>query len=294
MKVYISADIEGITGVTHWDETNIQKDESETSREQMTAEVSAACEGALQAGATEIWVKDAHWTGRNINHAKLPQEARLVRGWGPHPLMMVQELDGSFQGAAFIGYHSRAGANTSPLAHTITGKYASIKINDLYASEFLIHSYAAAFLKVPSLFVSGDKGICDEAVQLIPGIETVAVKEGIGDFDSEHPSQACDLPNPLRDGKSLSRRPGWLPPGTPGLILKWKSPTRNISMPISLAFSRALNRLAPLQSSSKARIISKCFAFFSSRTRFQLTWDGYKGARDVRRCRADQEIAQEI
>lgn len=181
MKIFISADIEGITGVTHWDETNLEKDESDFFREQMTAEVAAACEGALQAGATEICVKDAHWTGRNINAAKLPHEVRLVRGWGPHPLMMVQGLDASFQGVAFIGYHSRAGAGTSPLAHTMAGKFVHIKINDRYASEFLIHCYAAAFLKVPSLFVSGDKGICDEAIQLIPGIETVAVKEGIGD-----------------------------------------------------------------------------------------------------------------
>ena len=181
MKIYISADIEGVTGVTNWDETELHKEDSQFAREQMTAEVVAACEGAIQAGASEIWVKDAHWTGRNINPAKLPHEVRLVRGWGPHPLMMVQELDGSFQGVVIIGYHSRAGAGSSPLAHTMTGKFGHIKINDRYASEFLIHSYAAATLKVPSLFVSGDKGICDEAVQLIPGIETVAVKEGVGD-----------------------------------------------------------------------------------------------------------------
>jgi D-amino peptidase len=192
MKIFISADIEGITGITHWDETDIQKDESDQFREQMTAEVAAACEGALQAGATEIWVKDAHWTGRNINPAKLPQEARLVRGWGPHPLMMVQELNESFQGVAFIGYHSRAGAGNSPLAHTISGKYSKIKINDRYASEFLIHAYAASFLKVPSLFLSGDKGICDEAIQLIPGIETVPVKEGVGDSTVNiHPELAA-------------------------------------------------------------------------------------------------------
>jgi D-amino peptidase len=181
MKIFISADIEGVTGTTHWDETDLQKEESKLAREQMTAEVAAACEGALQAGATEIWVKDAHWTGRNIVAAKLPKEARLIRGWGPNPYMMVQELDESFQATAFIGYHSRAGAGSSPLAHTMTGKFASVKINERYASEFLIHAYAAAYLKVPSLFVSGDKGICEEAMQIIPGIEVVPVKEGIGD-----------------------------------------------------------------------------------------------------------------
>jgi D-amino peptidase len=208
MKIFISADIEGVTGVTHWDETNLQKDESELCREQMTAEVAAACEGALQAGATEIWVKDAHWTGRNIIQGKLPHEVRLVRGWGPDPFMMVQELDGSFRGVAFVGYHSRAGAGSSPLAHTMTGKFVHVKINDQYASEFLIHCYAAAFLKVPSLFVSGDKGICDEAVQFIPKIETVAVKEGIGDSTVNiHPDLATSR---IRSGmeKAVRGEPG--------------------------------------------------------------------------------------
>jgi D-amino peptidase len=181
MKIFISADIEGVTGATHWDETNLQKEESLLFREQMTAEVLAACEGALQGGATEILVKDAHWTGRNIIAAKLPKEARLIRGWAPHPLMMVQGLDESFQGVAYVGYHSRAGAGSSPLAHTLTGKYVNIRINDQYASEFMIYAYAAASFRVPSLFLSGDKGICEEAMQLIPGIETVAVKEGLGD-----------------------------------------------------------------------------------------------------------------
>jgi D-amino peptidase len=180
MKVYISADIEGITGVTHWDETDLQKADSNTPREQMTAEVVAACEGAIQAGATEIWVKDAHDSGRNIIASRLPQEARLIRGWSGHPFMMLQELNDTFQGVVLIGYHARAGAAASPLAHTMTGNIARLTINDRYASEFLIHAYVAAFLKVPVVFVSGDKGLCDEVALFNPHIGTVAVKEGIG------------------------------------------------------------------------------------------------------------------
>lgn len=181
MKVYVSADIEGATGVTHWDETELNKEDSKVAREQMTAEVVAACDGALSAGATEIWIKDAHDTGRNLIAAKLPQEARLIRGWTGHPLSMVQELDNSFAAAMMIGYHSRAGAGTSPLAHTMTGKLAYITLNGLYASEFLIHAYAAASLHIPVVFVSGDKGLCDDVTQLNPHIATVAVKEGIGE-----------------------------------------------------------------------------------------------------------------
>jgi D-amino peptidase len=181
LKIYISADIEGITGVTHWDETELHKEDSKVFREQMTAEVVAACEGALQAGATEIWVKDAHDTGRNLIASKLPKEARLIRGWTGHPFMMVQELDSSFAAVMMIGYHSRAGAGTSPLAHTMTGKLAHITVNGRYASEFLIHAYAAASMQIPVAFVSGDKGLCDDVAQLNPHIATVAVKEGIGE-----------------------------------------------------------------------------------------------------------------
>ncbi len=191
MKVYISADIEGVTGVTHWDETELTRAESSLFREQMTAEVAAACEGALEAGATEIWVKDAHDSARNINAAKLPKEAKLIRGWSGHPFQMMQELDNSFQAACLIGYHSRAGMGTSPLAHTMTGMLTRVTINGQPSSESLISIYAAASVHVPVVFLSGDKGLCDEIRGFNPHIATVAVKEGIGNSTvSLHPEVA--------------------------------------------------------------------------------------------------------
>jgi D-amino peptidase len=194
MKIFISADIEGVTGTTHWDETELDKAEYASAREQMTAEVAAACEGALQAGATEIWVKDAHDSARNLIASKLPHEARLVRGWAPDPLMMMQELDETFQAAALIGYHSRAGANTSPLSHTMTGAWVRISVNGCDVSEFLLNTYTAAMLKVPVVFVSGDKGLCAEVAGLNPAIGTVAVKEGIGNSTINiHPELATNL-----------------------------------------------------------------------------------------------------
>lgn len=176
MKIFISADIEGITGTTHWDEaTKTSPDFAEFS-EQMTAEVAAACEGAFSAGATEIYIKDAHATARNLIATNLPQETQLIRGWSEHPYSMVQELDSAFDAVLMIGYHSRAGSDENPLAHTISGKASAIKINNLFASEFLIHTYAAALVDVPVVFLSGDEGICTEAKSILPEISTVAVK----------------------------------------------------------------------------------------------------------------------
>jgi D-amino peptidase len=191
MKVFISADIEGVTGVTHWDETDLDKPVCMAACEQMTAEVVAACKAALDHGADEILIKDAHDSGRNIIAAKLPHEARLIRGWEPHPYMMMQGLDETFQSAVFIGYHSRAGMNTSPLAHTMALGVARITVNGRDASEALLNIYTAAMLKVPVIFVSGDKGLCGEVMELNPNIGAVAVKEGVGDSTiSIHPELA--------------------------------------------------------------------------------------------------------
>jgi D-amino peptidase len=193
MKIFITADIEGITGASHWDETDKKNADYAEYREQMTAEVAAACEGALKAGATEIWVKDAHWTGRNILAGKLPKEVQLVREWSGHPFQMMQELDNTFFAAMAIGYHSRAASGTSPLAHTMTGNITYIKINGQYAAEFMISAYTAGLVEVPVVFISGDAGVCQEAQALIPGIHSVAVMKGMGSSTiSIHPHLAVE------------------------------------------------------------------------------------------------------
>jgi D-amino peptidase len=93
---------------------------------------------------------------------------------------MVQELDESFDALMFLGYHSKAGSDGNPLAHTLSLKVSRLAINGETASEFFMHSLAAALFKVPVVFVSGDKGICADAKALIPEITTVPVSQGIG------------------------------------------------------------------------------------------------------------------
>ena len=193
MKIYISADIEGITGVTHWDEAERQNPDYKEFKEQMTAEVAAACEGSLQAGASEIWVKDAHGSGRNLIAARLPRQTFLIRGWSGHPFSMVQELDESFNALVMIGYHSRAGSGDNPLAHTNSGKISALEINGHFASELMINALTAAYVNVPLVFVSGDEGICEDAESFIPEIRTLAVKRGLGDASINiHPQFAVE------------------------------------------------------------------------------------------------------
>jgi D-amino peptidase len=193
MKIYISADVEGITGTTHWEETEKSKADYAEFREQMTAEVAAACEGALAAGAKEIWVKDAHDSARNIIASRLPHEARLIRGWSGHPYMMMEGLDSTFDAVLMIGYHSRAGSSANPLAHTMSGSDLYVRINERYAAEFLINAYTAGLENVPVGLVSGDAGLCEDATAFIPSLTGVAVKQGLGDSTINlHPQVAIE------------------------------------------------------------------------------------------------------
>lgn len=180
MKVFISADIEGCAAITSWDEVHKGKAGYAEFREQMTAEVVAACEGARAAGATDILVKDAHESACNLIVARLPDYVRIVRGWSGHPYVMMFGIDRSFDAALFIGYHDAAGTDTNPLAHTMNDRIAKLWLNGELASEFTVNAHTAAFNGVPLVFLSGDRGICDAAQRLVPEMKTVAVSEGFG------------------------------------------------------------------------------------------------------------------
>lgn len=198
MKVYISVDIEGVAGITHWDEATKNHDDYKLFQEYMSKEALAACQGAIEAGATDILVKDAHDSGRNILDDMLPDIARVIHGWSGHPYSMVQELDESFAAAMFIGYHARAGAEGNPLAHTMSTQLQLITINGEPASEFVLHSYAAATYGVPVVFLSGDDRLCADAMRFNPAIGAAAVKKGVGNSTiSLSPSRARTL---IREG----------------------------------------------------------------------------------------------
>jgi D-amino peptidase len=179
-KVYISADIEGVCGIADWKEADLTDPQNAYFRAQMTKEVRAACDGALTAGATEIFVKDAHGTGRNIDPSALPESSRILRAWTRDPLSMMAGLDRTYDAAILIGYHSGAGSNGNPLAHTMNGENIRVLVNGEEASECLINAYTAASLGVPVVAVSGDQALCERVKVLNPNIRTVAVNEGVG------------------------------------------------------------------------------------------------------------------
>jgi D-amino peptidase len=181
MKVFISADIEGITTISRSEECDHDHPSYPPHAEQMTNEVLAVCEGALKAGAKQIVIRDAHGHAHNIDPKKLPKECILIRGWSGCPNSMVEGINSSFDAAMFVGYHAAVTRSGNSLSHTLSGaNIAKIVINERLASEFLIYSWAAAYYGVPSVFLAGDKMLCEDDADLHPSLITVAVKEGKG------------------------------------------------------------------------------------------------------------------
>jgi D-amino peptidase len=193
MKIFISSDMEGTTGIVNWQETELGNKLYDHFSEQMSKEVAAACRGAFAAGAQEVLVKDAHSSARNINPDFLPRGTQILRGWTRNPFSMMAGIDGSFNGVVFTGYHSPATFGDNPLAHTMTGGITWIKINGIPTSELMINGWIAAYFKVPLVCVTGDEGICRQAEEIFPGVKTVPVNKGVGGATiSIHPQEAIE------------------------------------------------------------------------------------------------------
>lgn len=182
MRIFISADIEGTAGVVHWWETEKEHpDQYAEFADQMSREVAAACQGAIEAGAEEVIVKDAHDSARNIHFRLLPEQVKMLRGWSSDMHSMMSGIqNGHYDAAMMTGYHSGVGQPGNPLSHTMNLQNEMVRINGEPASEFMINAYMAGYYQVPVVFVCGDQGICDAARRLIPEITAVPVKEGVG------------------------------------------------------------------------------------------------------------------
>ena len=180
MKILIAADMEGITGVVHADQTNPSHAEYGRFRKLMTGDVNAAIAGAHAGGADEVVVSDGHWDGRNVLIEELDNRARLNSGT-PAPFSMVQGVDAGVDGVLFIGYHARVGTPDATLDHTWSGaRVAGVWLNNAPIGEIGLNAAVCGHFGVPVLMISGDQNACAEAVTLLGSIETAVVKRASG------------------------------------------------------------------------------------------------------------------
>jgi D-amino peptidase len=183
LKVYISADMEGITGVASADQLGPTSFEYQQARQWMTGEVLAAIEGARAAGATEFVVSDSHGNGESLLIDKFPTDVpvTIVRSF-PRPLGMMEGIDSTFGAVIFIGYHASTSSTTGVRAHTISSALLTrIALNNVSMSEAGINAAIAAQYGVPVVMITGDDQIVAESKQRFGGaLEGVAVKRAIG------------------------------------------------------------------------------------------------------------------
>lgn len=212
LKVFISVDMEGISGVVTSEECNRNaSDDFGYFRKIMTLETNAAVEGALAAGAKEIWVRDSHASARNILPDLLDRNAKLLRDWSGGPKSMMEGIDETFDAVVFIGYHAKAGTPSATIEHTSSGVVLDMSINGVSLPEAGYNALMAGHYNVPVVFVAGDKAVCDQVKNLFGEVDTVAVKDGIGEAAlCLHPEVSREL---IRAGveKALRNRAKYKP-----------------------------------------------------------------------------------
>lgn len=194
LKVFISVDMEGITDVINRDETGSSGSDYQYYRTLMTKEVNAAIEGASEGGAAEIIVRDAHGSARNIIPEELSPKAKLIRDWSGGPFGMMEGIDKTFDAVLFVGYHAKAGTKDATLDHTMSGSIYDLRVNGVSLPEAGWNGLIAGYYDVPVVFIAGDKAVCEQGRKILGDVETVAVKEGIGEASLNlHPEKSREL-----------------------------------------------------------------------------------------------------
>ncbi|OIJ12944.1 peptidase M55 [Anaerobacillus arseniciselenatis] len=195
MKIFISADIEGVTGVATNQQLKVNS-EYQRFRKLMTQDVNAAVEGAFNGGATEVVVADGHGNMSNIFIEDLDPRARLIQG-SNRVMCQLQGLDESFDAIMFVGHHGReSGSEKTLISHTLAGICVNeMKINGKIVGETEMNAMVAGDFNVPTIFISGDDAYVEEVRETLPEVEAAVVKKGVDRFSAEllHPKVAQQL-----------------------------------------------------------------------------------------------------
>lgn len=189
-KVYISVDMEGISGINGDNQTSAAGAEYGRARKLMAEDANAAIRGAFEGGATEVVVNDSHGSQRNILPEDLDPRVRLIsHSFKRHGMM--EGLDSTYDAIIFVGYHAKAGSPRGVFAHTGSGVLRDLQVNGLSVGEGGMNALLARWYGVPVVMVTGDDVAIDEQKATVPAVRGVVVKRAIN-------SRAVEL-RPLAD-----------------------------------------------------------------------------------------------
>lgn len=181
MRIMISADMEGATGVTWSADVEPGTEQWQRFRRMFTGDVNACVAGLFDGGATDVLVNEAHSSQRNLLLEDLDARARMLTG-RHKPLSMMQGIDAGLDGVVFLGYHAAAGVD-GVLSHTyLPNSITGVWLDGTLASEGRLNAALAAEHGVPVLLVTGDDRTCVDAEDYAPGARRVAVKECVSRY----------------------------------------------------------------------------------------------------------------
>jgi D-amino peptidase len=179
MRIFISCDMEGITGVAIGKHCNPSESDYQRFRRLMTKDVNAAIEGAASVGATEFFVVDSHGPMTNIIIEDLDPRAELISGSNRH-FCQMEGIDTGFDGAFFIGYHAREGGEDGVINHTVMGvAVTELRCNGKVVGETGLNAGLAGAFGVPVALVAGDNVVAAEAREILGDVQTAVVKQAI-------------------------------------------------------------------------------------------------------------------
>ncbi|MGC0413217.1 D-aminopeptidase [Streptomyces sp. SAI-163] len=211
MKILISADMEGATGVTWPADVLPGTPQWERCRSMFTSDVNAAVLGFFDGGADEVLVNEAHWSMRNLLLERLDERTEMLTGRHKALSMVEGVQHGDVDGIAFIGYHAGAGME-GVLAHTyLANQLTGVWLNDVRASEGLLNAHVVAEYGVPVVLVTGDDVACEDALGYAPEARKVAVKDHVSRYAAvcRTPARtAADIRAARQGGHRARRAPG--------------------------------------------------------------------------------------
>jgi D-amino peptidase len=182
MRIFISVDMEGVSGVTRWEDVITRGQDYQRARSWMTGDVNAAVEGARAAGATEFVVEENHGVEAlcNLMLDEIDPEVEVVRGQPRGGATTMAALDDSFDAIFLVGHHAKVGDYPGICAHTISySEYRDVRLEGQSVSEGEMFATVAAQHGVPTALITGDDVVAAELTRVCPGIETAVVKRAL-------------------------------------------------------------------------------------------------------------------
>ena len=258
MKVLVISDMEGVAGISRWEQVSAGKSGYEEGRRLYTEEINATVRGAFTGGASEVVVMDCHGAGGDRSFNSLIPDALDARcefvvqtRWTEYTELLEQGCDV----ALFVGQHARAGAERGVLSHTVSStKWRNLRFNGTLVGEVGINAALCGTWGTPVALVTGDDVVCAEAPALLgPDLQTLAVKRGLGRFSARHlaPARArILLEAAARDAMTNAAAPRSTTPGRRARSRwSWRRPTT----PTSSAPAPASRSPTPARSRPRRR-----------------------------------------